>query len=156
MPSGATKKGSAPVSSLAFSNKWYLDISSKRRGGDPTTQRRKRILSNVAVLEGAPPLSEHCNCSTITKSCSMKPVPLRRRGGLFFTTKCANRATGPQHSYLRRQRGSAMKILVRENTASRAPPMNVCYWPAVQIWLSRGCATLPLSDDDRKRARAEV
>lgn len=35
------EKGSAPVSSLAFSNKWYLDISSKRRGGDPTTQRRK-------------------------------------------------------------------------------------------------------------------
>lgn len=39
------------------------------------------------------------NCSTITKSCSMKPVPLRRRRWSFFTTKCANRATGPQHSY---------------------------------------------------------
>ncbi len=31
---------------------------------------------------------------------------------MLFTTKCANRATGPQHSSLRRQRGSAMKILV--------------------------------------------
>ena len=48
----------------------------------------------------------------------MKPVPLRRDGGLFFTAKCANRATGPQHSYPASQRGSAMKILVRENTAS--------------------------------------
>ncbi len=86
----------------------------------------------------------------------MKPVPLRRDGGLFFTAKCANRATGPQHHTLRRQRGSAMKILVRENTAACAPPMNVCYWPAVQIWLFLECATLPLSDDDRKRARAEV
>ncbi len=49
-----------------------------------------------------------------------------------------------------------MKILVRENTASLRAPMNVCYWPAVQIWLFRGMRHLPLSDDDRKRARAEV
>ncbi len=155
LPSGATKKGSAPVSSLRSATKWYLDISSKRRGGDPTRSDEKRILSNVAVLEGAPPHRNTGNCSTITKSCSMKPVPSGGDGGLFFTAKCANRATGPSIHTLRRQRGSAMKILVREIPLACAPPMNVCYWPAVQIWYSVECATLPLSDDDRKRARAK-
>lgn len=49
----ATKKGSAPVSNLAFSNKWLLDISSLSRGEIQPRSDEKRILSNVAVLEGA-------------------------------------------------------------------------------------------------------
>lgn len=36
-----------------------------------------------------------------------------------------------------------MKILVRENTASLRAAMNVYYWPAVQIWLSRGMRHSP-------------
>lgn len=57
---------------------------------------------------------------------------------------------------LRRQRGSAMKILVRENTASLRATDERLLLPAVQIWLSHGMPHSPLSDDDRKRARAEV
>ncbi len=83
----------------------------------------------------------------------MKPVRSGGDGGLFFTAKCTNRATGRSIHTLRRQRGSAMKILVREIPPACAPPMNVYYWPAVQIGYPVECATLPLSDDDRKRAR---
>lgn len=57
---------------------------------------------------------------------------------------------------LRRQRGSAMKTLVRENTASLRATDERLLLPAVQYGYSVECATLPLSDDDRKRARAEV
>lgn len=49
----------------------------------------------------------------------MKPVPLRRRRWSFLYNKIAQIEPLARSIHtLRRQRGSAMKILVRENTAS--------------------------------------
>ncbi len=91
----------------------------RRRGGIQPRSDEKRILSNVAVLESAPPLSEHWQL-------------FNNNEVLFDEARTAQAATvvfslqqNPQieplargvHT-LRRQRGSAMKILVRENTAS--------------------------------------
>lgn len=45
---------------------------------------------------------------------------------------------------LRRQRGSAMKILVRENTASLRATDERLLLPAVQIWLFRGMRHSPV------------
>ncbi len=80
----------------------------------------------------------------------MNPYRSGGDGGLFFTAKCANRALARSIHTLRRQRGSAMKILYGKIPLACAPPMNVCYWPAVKYGYSVECATLPLSDDDRK------
>ncbi len=73
----------------------------------------KRILSNVAVLEGAPPLSEHWQLFNNNEVPVNEARTAQAATVIFFTAKCANRATSSIHT-LRRQRGSAMKILVRK------------------------------------------
>lgn len=117
----------------------------------------KRILSNVAVLEGAPPLSEHWQLFNNNEVLFNEARTAQAATVVFSLQQNAQIEPLARSIHtLRRQRGSAMKILVRKIPPACAPPMNVYYWPAVQIWLSVECATLPLSDDDRKRARASL
>ncbi|MGC6745793.1 BcsE family c-di-GMP-binding protein [Escherichia coli] len=56
----------------------------------------KRILSNVAVLEGAPPLSEHWQLFNNNEVLFNEARTAQAATVVFFfTAKCANRATGP-------------------------------------------------------------
>ena len=141
------EKGSAPVSSLAFSNKmvsWTLVQSEEAE--DPTTQRRKRILSNVAVLEGAPPLSEHWQLFN-NNEVLFNEAHYRSGGdgGLSLQQNAQIEPLARSIHTLRRQRGSAMKILVRENTASlRATDERLLLACELQIWLFRGMRHSPV------------
>lgn len=119
----------------------------------------KRILSNVAVLEGAPPLSEHWQLFNNNEVLFNEARTAQAATVVFSLQQNAQIEPLARSIHtLRRQRGSAMKILVRENTASlRATDERLllaCGANMVIPWnapLSR-CLTMI----DRKRARAEV
>ncbi|WP_312690014.1 cellulose biosynthesis c-di-GMP-binding protein BcsE [Kosakonia sp.] len=102
---------------LAHEGRWQL-----ARQEEAAVQPRsdeKRILSHVAVLEGAPPLSEHWSLFETNE-------------GLFEEARSSQAATlifalmqnhqiesiARQIHTLRRQRGSGLKIIVRESKAS--------------------------------------
>ncbi|HBN0110947.1 TPA: cellulose biosynthesis protein BcsE, partial [Escherichia coli] len=79
----------------------------------------KRILSNVAVLEGAPPLSEHWQLFNNNEVLFNEARTAQAATVVFSLQQNAQIEPLARSIHtLRRQRGSAMKILVRENTAS--------------------------------------
>lgn len=138
------EKGVSARQQLSVQQQKDLDISSKRRGGDPTTQRRKRILSNVAVLEGAPPLSEHWQLFNNNEVLFNEARTAQAATVVFSLQQNAQIEPLARSIHtLRRQRGSAMKILVRENTASLRATDERLLLPAVQIWLSHGMPHSP-------------
>lgn len=79
----------------------------------------KRILSNVAVLEGAPPLSEHWTLFD-TNEALFEEARSSQAATLIFTLARNNQIDNiaRQVHTLRRQRGSGLKIIVRETQAS--------------------------------------
>lgn len=79
----------------------------------------KRILSNVAVLEGAPPLSEHWSLFE-TNEALFEEARTCQAATLIFSLAQNNQidTIARQIHTLRRQRGSGLKIIVRENIAS--------------------------------------
>lgn len=79
----------------------------------------KRILSHVAVLEGAPPLSEHWTLFDNNEALFNDARTAQAATIIFSLTQ--NNQIEPlarRIHTLRRQRGSALKIVVRENIAS--------------------------------------
>ncbi|SQI19572.1 protease [Salmonella enterica subsp. arizonae] len=79
----------------------------------------KRILSHVAVLEGAPPLSEHWALFDNNEALFNNARMAQAATIIFSLTQ--NNQIEPlarRIHTLRRQRGSALKIVVRENIAS--------------------------------------
>ncbi len=77
----------------------------------------KRILSNVAVLEGAPPLSEHWQLVNNNEVLFTEARTAQAATVVFSLQQNAQIEPLARSIHtLRRQRGSAMKILVRENT----------------------------------------
>ena len=79
----------------------------------------KTILSNVAVLEGAPPLSEHWKVFDNNEAL-FNEARTAQAATVVFSLQQNSQIEPLARSIhtLRRQRGSAMKILVRENIAS--------------------------------------
>ncbi|ELO0857613.1 TPA: cellulose biosynthesis c-di-GMP-binding protein BcsE [Citrobacter amalonaticus] len=79
----------------------------------------KQILSNVAVLEGAPPLSEHWKLFDNNEAL-FNEARTAQAATLIFSLQQNSQIEPLARSIhtLRRQRGSALKILVRENIAS--------------------------------------
>lgn len=79
----------------------------------------KRILSNVAVLEGAPPLSEHWKLFDSNESLFNEAHSAQAATVVFSLQQNSQIEPLARNIHtLRRQRGSALKILVRENIAS--------------------------------------
>lgn len=79
----------------------------------------KRVLSNVTVLEGAPPLSEHWTLFETNES-MFDEARTAQAATIIFALSQNNQieAIARQIHTLRRQRGSALKIIVRESQAS--------------------------------------
>lgn len=79
----------------------------------------KRILSHLAVLEGAPPLSENWSLYE-TNEALFNEARTTQAATIVFSLMQNNQIeTLARHIHtLRRQRGSALKIVVRENTTS--------------------------------------
>ncbi|XTZ38591.1 cellulose biosynthesis c-di-GMP-binding protein BcsE [Salmonella enterica] len=79
----------------------------------------KQILSNIAVLEGAPPLSEYWTLFD-TNEALFEEARASQAATLIFTLEQNNQIEGiaRQVHTLRRQRGSSLKIVVRETQAS--------------------------------------
>ncbi|WP_146050947.1 cellulose biosynthesis c-di-GMP-binding protein BcsE [Citrobacter amalonaticus] len=79
----------------------------------------KQILSNIAVLEGAPPLSEHWKLFDNNEAL-FNEARTAQAATLIFSLQQNSQIEPLARSIhtLRRQRGSALKILVRENIAS--------------------------------------
>ncbi|WP_436857340.1 cellulose biosynthesis c-di-GMP-binding protein BcsE [Citrobacter tructae] len=79
----------------------------------------KRILSNITVLEGAPPLSEHWKLFDNNEAL-FNEARTAQAATLVFSLQQNSQIEPMARSIhtLRRQRGSALKILVRENIAS--------------------------------------
>lgn len=79
----------------------------------------KRILSHVAVLEGAPALSEHWTLFD-TNEALFNEARSTQAATIIFSLAQNNQIEGlaRQIHALRRQRGTALKIVVRENSTS--------------------------------------
>lgn len=79
----------------------------------------KRVLSNVAVLEGAPPLSEHWSVFA-TNEALFEEARASQAATLIFVLAQNSQIDGlaRQIHTLRRQRGNNLKIIVRETIAS--------------------------------------
>nr|WP_318383486.1 cellulose biosynthesis c-di-GMP-binding protein BcsE [uncultured Enterobacter sp.] len=79
----------------------------------------KRILSNVFVLEGAPPLSEYWTLFENNEA-MFEEARATQAATIIFSLTQNNQIENMarQIHTLRRQRGSALKIIVRENTTS--------------------------------------
>lgn len=79
----------------------------------------KRILSHIAVLEGAPALSEYWSLFE-TNEGLFNEARTTQAATIVFSLTQNNQieAIARQIHTLRRQRGSALKIVVRENTTS--------------------------------------
>lgn len=79
----------------------------------------KRILSNIAVLEGAPPLSEYWSLFE-TNEALFEEARASQAATLIFALTQNNQidSIARQIHTLRRQRGSGLKIIVRESHAS--------------------------------------
>ncbi|WP_039057858.1 cellulose biosynthesis c-di-GMP-binding protein BcsE [Enterobacter sp. Bisph1] len=79
----------------------------------------KRILSNVTVLEGAPPLSEHWTLFK-TNEALFEEARSSQAATLIFALTQNNQieTIARQVHTLRRQRGSGLKIIIRESQAS--------------------------------------
>ena len=98
-------------------NEWHL-----RQQEEAVVQPRsdeKRILSNVSVLEGAPPLSEHWSLFDSNEAL-FNEARTTQAATIIFSLTQNNQidAIARQIHTLRRQRGSALKIVVRENLTS--------------------------------------
>ncbi|MCT4715718.1 cellulose biosynthesis protein BcsE [Enterobacteriaceae bacterium H18W14] len=79
----------------------------------------KQILSHIAVLEGAPPFSEYWQTFD-TNEALFQAARTAQVATVIFLLSQNNQidSLARQIHALRRQRGSALKIIVRENTAS--------------------------------------
>ncbi len=79
----------------------------------------KRVLSNVSVLEGAPALSEHWTLFE-TNEGMFSEARMAQAATIIFALSQNNQieTIARQIHTLRRQRGSALKIVVRETQAS--------------------------------------
>jgi cellulose biosynthesis protein BcsE len=79
----------------------------------------KQILSHSAILEGAPPLSEYWQLFN-TNDALFEAARSAQASTVIFSLAKNNQIDDLAHQIhtLRRQRGSAMKIVVRENNAS--------------------------------------
>ena len=79
----------------------------------------KRILSHIAVLEGAPALSENWSLYETNEALFNDARTTQAATIVFSLTQNNQIETLARHIHtLRRQRGSALKIVVRENTTS--------------------------------------
>ncbi|MBV4414479.1 cellulose biosynthesis protein BcsE [Enterobacteriaceae bacterium YMB-R22] len=101
---------------------WRNDSWQARRAQEPTPQPRsdeKRILSHAAVLEGAPPLSEHWTLFDDNTQL-FEAARGTQAATIIFSLSQNNQIDALAHNIhtLRRQRGSALKIIVRESKAS--------------------------------------
>ncbi|WP_165731072.1 cellulose biosynthesis c-di-GMP-binding protein BcsE [Enterobacter hormaechei] len=83
----------------------------------------KRVLSHIAVLEGAPALSEHWSLFDTNEALFDEARTTQAATIIFSLIQNNQIETLARHIHtLRRQRGSALKIVVRENNTSlRAP-----------------------------------
>ncbi|EOW6803193.1 cellulose biosynthesis protein BcsE [Cronobacter muytjensii] len=79
----------------------------------------RRVLSHIAVLEGAPPLSENWTLFE-SNDALFNEARQAQAATIIFSLTQNNQIEGlARHVHaLRRQRGSALKIIVRENKAS--------------------------------------
>ncbi len=119
LPSGVTKKASAPDSS-------YCCVSRTNAGRYPIRRRRQfsRVATKNAFLATSPSLKARRRSrntgrfSTITKRYSTTRARRRPRQLFFAYTEQPNRAACSSHSYFATPAGSALKIVVRENIAS--------------------------------------
>lgn len=95
----------------------------------------KQILSNVAVLEGAPPLSEHWTLFDNNEAL-FNEARTAQAATLIFSLQQNSQIEPMARSIhtLRRQRGSALKILVRENIASLRATDERLLLAAAPIW----------------------
>ncbi|WP_435946854.1 cellulose biosynthesis protein BcsE [Dryocola sp. BD586] len=79
----------------------------------------KQVLSHISILEGAPPLSEYWQTFDSNEAL-FEAARTAQAATVIFSLSKNNQIDGiaRQIHALRRQRGSALKIIVRENTAS--------------------------------------
>lgn len=79
----------------------------------------KEVLSNINILEGAPPLSEHWTLFE-TNDAVFNAARTAQAATVIFSLNQNSQVEQLAHYIhtLRRQRGSALKIIVRETTAS--------------------------------------
>ncbi len=79
----------------------------------------KQILSHVSILEGAPPLSEYWQTFD-SNDALFEAARTAQAATVIFSLSKNNQidSIARQIHALRRQRGSALKLIVRENTAS--------------------------------------
>jgi len=98
-------------------NAWHV-LQQEERVVQPRSDE-KRILSNVAVLEGAPPLSEHWALFDSNEALFNEARSTQAATIIFALTQNNQiDAIARQIHTLRRQRGSGLKIVVRENHTS--------------------------------------
>lgn len=98
-------------------NRW--ELAQQEEAAIQPRSDEKRILSNVAVLEGAPPLSEHWMLFDNNETL-FNEARTAQAATIIFSLAQNSQIEPMARSIhtLRRQRGSALKIIVRENTAS--------------------------------------
>jgi cellulose biosynthesis protein BcsE len=95
----------------------------------------KAILSNVRVLEGAPPLSEYWTLFDTNDEVFNAGRTAQAATILFSITQNTQiEQLGRYIHTLRRQRGTALKIIVREQTPACARPMSGCCSAAAPAW----------------------
>lgn len=95
----------------------------------------KAILSHVRVLEGAPPLSEYWTLFDTNDEVFNAGRTAQAATILFSITQNTQiEQLGRYIHTLRRQRGTALKIIVREQTPACARPMSGCCSAAAPAW----------------------
>ncbi|AVE57810.1 MULTISPECIES: cellulose biosynthesis c-di-GMP-binding protein BcsE [Citrobacter] len=97
----------------------HWELAHKEEANIQPRSDEKRILSNIAVLEGAPPLSEHWALFDNNETLFNEARTAQAATIIFSLTQNSQIEPMARNIHtLRRQRGSALKIIVRENLAS--------------------------------------
>ncbi len=118
----------------------------------------KAILSHVRVLEGAPPLSEYWTLFDTNDEVFNAGRTAQAATILFSITQNTQiEQLGRYIHTLRRQRGTALKIIVREQTPSlRATDERLLLSSGASPGDPQQRIALPLPDANRKRTEPKV
>ncbi|STT45851.1 cellulose biosynthesis protein BcsE [Klebsiella pneumoniae] len=118
----------------------------------------KAILSHVRVLEGAPPLSEYWTLFDTNDEVFNAGRTAQAATILFSITQNTQiEQLGRYIHTLRRQRGTALKIIVREQTPSlRATDERLLLSSGASLVIPSSASLSPLPDANRKRTEPKV
>ncbi len=103
---------------LQWTNDGWQPVETTETQPQPRSDE-KQILSHVTILEGAPPLSEYWKVFDNNEALFEAARTSQAATVIFSLSKNSQiDSIARQIHTLRRQRGSALKLIVRENTAS--------------------------------------